>query len=345
MRVGLYLFASITFLIVVAVLAFLANQGNYDVNLFGLHLSLPVAVWVILPVAILLILSVLHMFYYSTKNFFLLRKWHKDALSLEEALYWSILQEPKEQNIGISDMQDIAELLSKSTLSPSAEILVSNPRLNEALEILTKINNGEYVDLKTKKLSKQLSSSNPLAIKNSINRLAVDGKFADEVLNSPNNYDEKVVRATLTHVAKTQTLDKYKKHIPQMSMKQIGIMLNRAQSGENVSLSEDIIKQVVDSLSFECQDYVKLASASTKALSPKVSLTLFNSFQQKDEKAEIAYLYLLLEYEMMEQAKEFLDANPENDFKKLKLFYDLKQTHSTYKLQDIMDIDSLCDDA
>ncbi len=345
MRIGLYLFASITFLIVVAVLTFLANQGYYDLSFFGFHLNLPVAIWIILPMAMLLVLSVLHLIYYGTKNFFVLRKWHKDAHTLEEAVYWSILQEPKEQTIGITDMQDIAEVLSKSSLVPSLGILVSNPKLNEALEIFTKINHGEYVDLKAKKLTKQLSLSNPLVIKNSINRLAIDDKFTDEVLSNPSNYDEKVVKATLTHVAKTQSLDKFKKYVPQMSLKQIETMLERVRNGENIALSEDIIKQTVEHLSFECKDYIKLASASTRALSPKASLSLFNSFQQKDEKAEAAYLYLLLEYEMMDNAKEFLDANPENDFKKLKLFYNLKLTHSTYKLQDIMDIDSVCDDA
>lgn len=345
MRIGLYLFASITFLIIVAVLGFVANQGYYDLSFFGFSLNLPVAIWVILPMGMLLIFSVLHMAYYSTKNFFLLRKWHKDALSLDEAVYWSILQEPKELHISINDMQDIAEILSKSSLNPSLGILVNNQKLNEALEILTKINNGEYVDLKAKKLSKQLSSSNNLSIKNSINRLAVDSKFADEVLSSSSNYDEKVVKAALTHVAKTQSVDKYKKYVPQMDIKQIGIVLDRVYKGENVAFSEDFIRQISDNLSFECKDYVKLASASVRALNPKITLSLFNSLQQKDEKAEIAYLYLLLEYEMMDKAKEFLDANPENDFNKLKFFFELKQTHNNYKLQDIMDVDSLCDDA
>ena len=58
-------------------------------------MNLPVALWVILPMAMLLILSTLHMFYYSTKNFFILRKLHKDVAAIDEALYWSILQDPK----------------------------------------------------------------------------------------------------------------------------------------------------------------------------------------------------------------------------------------------------------
>lgn len=345
MRVGLYLFASITFLIVVAVFAFLVTQSYYDLNFFGFHMNLPVALWVILPMAMLLILSTLHMFYYSTKNFFLLRKLHKDVAALDEAIYWSILQDPKAQPVSTSDMQDISELLSKSFLIPSIEIYASNPKLNEALEIAKEIQAGKYVDLKAKKLSKQLSQSNPLVIKNSIHRFAVDAKFVDEVLSNLNSHDEKVVRAALTHVAKTQNLEKYKKYIPQMNLKQIHIICDRVRTGENIGFNEENIRLIVSTLACECQDYVVLASASTKALTPKASLSLFNSFQQKDEKAEIAYLYLLLEYEMMDEAKDFLDANPENDFKKLKIFYALKQTQLSYKIQDIMSIDSLCDDA
>jgi hypothetical protein len=48
---------------------------------------------------------------------------------------------------------------------------------------------------------------------------------------------------------------------------------------------------------------------------------------------------------MMDDAKEFIDSNPENDFKKLKIFFDLKQKQNNLKLQDIVSLNSLCDNA
>jgi hypothetical protein len=48
---------------------------------------------------------------------------------------------------------------------------------------------------------------------------------------------------------------------------------------------------------------------------------------------------------MMTDVANFFEANPENEFKKLKIFYELKKTKNNYKLEDIFTLDTLCDEA
>ncbi len=345
MRIGLYIFSSIVFLIIVSVLSFLVNSGSYNLQTFGIDITLPVAVWIILPAMALLILSVLHMAYYSTKNFFLLRRWQKDSEALDDLIYWSLLNEPRENHIATDSLQNIASILSNSSIIAKEGFESKSEKINDIIDLIKKINNGTYVDLKAKKISKQLSNSNPLVIKNSLNRLQNDTKFADAVLSSVNEYDSSVVAEALNLITKTQNMDKIKKYLPLMNSANLENIFKRLHSGDSVGINEEYVKEIAGSIHLVCKDYIDLASSTMKFLDPKTMLGLFRGFEQKDENAEMAYLYLLLEYEMMDDAKEFISSNPENDFKKLKIFFDLKQKQNNLKLQDIVSLNTLCENA
>jgi hypothetical protein len=344
-RIGLYIFSSIVFLIIVLVLAFLANASFYNLQVFGIGLSLPVALWITLPAFILLILSVLHMAYYSAKNFFVLRRWQKDSETLEDLSYWSILNEPRENHIITENLKNIASLLSNSSIVVKEDFESSNERIQDVINVVKLINGGTYVDLKSKKISKQLSNANPLAIRNCINRLQSDAKFAMDVLANEKEYDSSVVAEAINIVTKTQNMQTIKKYLPLMNVANLENIFTRLNSGDKVGINEENIKEIVNSITLSCKDYINLASSVMKFLDPKTVLSLFKNFEQKDENAEMAYLYLLLEYEMMDNAKEFINSNPENNFKKLKIFFDLKQKQNNLKLQDIVSLDSLCEDA
>lgn len=345
MKLGLYTFASLTLLIIIAVLTFVVNGGYYTLNFLGLSITLPVAIWFIMPMALLLLFSILHIAYYSTKNFFLLRKWQKDAITLDDSIYWSILNEPKDNKFTIDSMQQSASILGDSSISIVESSKSNNPKIAEAISIVNDIKNGKFVDFKANKLHKQLSLSNPLIVQNLLNNIALDSSFSSTLLSSKENISDDVKRAALDDIASKETFVTAKKFINMMSISQINIMLNRAIKGEDIGLNEDIVQKLVDSRELSCVDYMLLAAASIKSISPSTLLSLFKSFQNKNEKAESSYLYLLLEYEMMGEVKDFFEANPENDFKKLKIFYELKKIKTNYKLNDIFDLDTLCDEA
>ena len=48
------------------------------------------------------------------------------------------------------------------------------------------------------------------------------------------------------------------------------------------------------------------------------------------------------EYELLEQASNYLDEQEEDEFVKFRALNTLKKEHNKYKLEDIMDIDSIC---
>jgi len=147
MRLGLYIFAALTLMGIAGALAYTVNPNNYIVEFMGINFNLPVAVWLVLPMGILLLFTVIHMFYYSLKGYFKLKKWQKDASTLDDALYWSLVNEPKEQKYVMDEIKGSAVLLGKSSLNVHDAVEGLNPRLSKVLNIINKIKAGEYVIL------------------------------------------------------------------------------------------------------------------------------------------------------------------------------------------------------
>ena len=88
-----------------------------------------------------------------------------------------MVNEPKEQKYGISDIRDSALLLSKASINVSDNIEGLTPRLARVVNIIQKIKNGEYVDLKEEKMAKIFNTGNPILIQNRLNCLDSDDDF------------------------------------------------------------------------------------------------------------------------------------------------------------------------
>jgi hypothetical protein len=79
-----------------------------------------------------------------------------------------------------------------------------------------------------------------------------------------------------------------------------------------------------------------------KYFKPDENLQLFRTYQEKDENAQNAYMYLLFEYELLDQVSNYLDEQGESEFMKFRALYQLKKSSNKYKLEDIIDIHSVC---
>ena len=127
-----------------------------------INLNFPIAAWFVLPMLLLFFFTLLHMLYYGVKNYFLLKKWRKDTETLEDALYWSLVQEPKEQKYSVEAVSSSAKLLEQVNITLKENVEGLSPRLSNIISLIQKIDNGEYIDLKEEKLSKVFKEGNVL---------------------------------------------------------------------------------------------------------------------------------------------------------------------------------------
>ena len=344
MRLALYIFATFALMVIIAAFTYTVNPDHYTIELMGINFSFPVAVWIVLPMLLLLIFTLVHMFFYGLKNYFILKKWQKDANTLEDALYWSLVNEPKEQKYGIDVVGNSASLLGKASLNITDNMEGLTTRLTRVVNIIQKIKNGDYIDLKEEKMTKVFNVGNPILTQNRLNRLESDDKFVADVMKSTSEFTEIVKAEALEAFARKENFVKAQKYAKVFDIKSFFTMLERVTEEDNLELTPEILTDFVKALDLSCQDFIKIVSVTKKYFNPEENLTLFRSYQIENPKAQNAYLYLLFEYELLEQVAIYLNEEEENEFIKFRAFYQLKQENTKYKLEDIIDIDSVCNE-
>lgn len=342
MRIGLYAFASLALIGLIAAFAYTVNPGNFVYEIAGINLNFPIALWIAIPMLILLVMTIFHMIYHGTKSFFAKRKWIRDANELQDALYWSLLKEPKAHHFSIPEIKSGAALLSVSSLDILDSTEGLSEKLGKTINWVKKIQEGEYIDLKEKKVAKFLSASNPLVVRNTLNRLEQNSEFSESVLLSKEEYTPEVVSHAIETLASKETLFKMRKFAKMLDGTHLAKVLERADAGEDVGLTADNVDFLTQNIDLACADYMRLARSTIKKLTPDENLTLFKKFAQEKESAQNAYLYLLFQYEMLDEVKAYLEESDEDEFKPFRALYILKKGKYNYRVSDIISSANVC---
>jgi len=342
MRLGAYLFLGLIFIGMVGGGVYLLYPGYHSITLMGITLNLPIAVWVVLPLVLFFILTILHMVYHGTRSYFHRRRWNRDAEELQDAFYWSLLQEPKEHLYHMTVMKEGAPILNVSRLEVVGNIHGLSDKLMQAIEWVKKIENGEYVDLRAKKVERFLSKSNPLLIRNFLNRIDKEREFAETVLQSGELYDESVAAKAMDRLVEREDLSRITKYIGRMQKRHLYTLLDRVDRKEDVGLTPATVRIFAERLDLECPDYVRLMHTALKRFTPDENLKLFKELAAEKERAQNAYLYLLFEYEMIEQARKFLEEHDEMEFKPFRALLILKEGKHNFRIDDLLDSDIAC---
>lgn len=342
MRLGLYIFAALVLIGIVGAFTYTMNPDYYAMEVMGINFNFPIALWITLPMMILFLFTVIHIVFYGLKNYFLLKKWEKDTNTLEDALYWSLVNEPKKQKYGIDDIGNTACILGKASLDVSDNIEHLSPRLSHVVNIIQKIKKGDYIDLKEEKMSKVFNAGNPILIQNRLNRLASDENFSEDIMKSASEYSPEVQAQALEVFASKSNFTNAKKYAKVFDVKNFLMMLKRVNSENDLELTPEILTNFVEALDLSCNNFVEMALVTKKYFRPEENLSLFRNFQKDNEKAQNAYLYLLFDYELLEQVAVYFEEHEDDEFTKFRAFYELKNLHGRYRMEDIIDIHSVC---
>ena len=342
MRVGTYIFSGLILIGIVAGATYLILPGYYSLTLMGITLNLPIAAWIALPMALLYLLTILHMVYHGTRGYLKRRKLLNDAEEMKDALYWSLLAEPKIHHYTTPQMREGAPLLNVARLEVIGSVQGLSDKLMKALEWVKQIENGEYVDLKEKKVERFLSRDNPLVIRNQLNRLEQEKGFAEEVLQSRESYDKTVVEKALEILVGGEDLYKLKKYVAFLEKKHLFTLLDRVNAKEDIGFSPEMLSAFIAPLKLDCRDYMRIARTTLKRFTPDENLALFKRLSKETEAAQNAYLYLLFEYEMLDSAKHFLEEHDEREFLPFRAFFVLKRGKYHFKIDDLLDSDIAC---
>ena len=320
MLVGWYVYAYIT-------------QEKMSIDFFGIHLpNLSIFLWVILPVVVLYFFSVLHMSLHRLVALFRLRKFRKDSEKMLVCLSDAYLgKKDRNFNFKTPRYQLFGSLIDNSTLIPNDRISrnTSDEKLNKVLNTIADVKDGQVVDLK----AYNLPADNYLVAKNNENRYRNDKINAETILVSSENYSKEFCSEVYDEYIKIASFIAINKHKKFMTKESLKTILNRLSAKDNnLEITNEEIIILLDNLELDAKDYIEVSLVLANKMDPELRIQLFKEISTANEVALDAYLYTLLDLEMIGVASEILDNSQAGEFLKFKAYMELKDSSNNYNI-------------
>ena len=333
MRLKKYVFFSFVLMLLVGGFVYSQIDSNYTFEIFGVPISLPVAVWIVIPMFLMFLASFFHMAYYSFKNFMVLKKYRKDYETLVDSVSLALLREPKSHNYKTQEGRNLGVVSDNSEMIPrDYKLPVKDERIKRSLEYIKDISNGIYVELEGVNLSPQ----NPLLVKNIQNRLKDEPTYSGVVLKKCDEFPKDLCKEALrTYISISGDVSKLKEYVKLFDKETLCYLIDEAKKEDrNLELSVSDLVYFIEHMKdrFDVRDYIELARKVKDLFGPDERLELFERLKALDEKAEGGYLYTLFDLEMIERAKEFLETTHEDEWQNFKAYLELKECGRNYSL-------------
>jgi hypothetical protein len=320
-----YIFFSVILLATVGIYVYsvIPNENAYyTLNFFSYSWELPIAIWFVIPVFLLFMASVVHMLFYSIKNFLIKRLAKKDYETLILHIKHTLLGEEKELEYKTESFKILAAAIKRMKYNPkSADEKTGEKELDEIFNILEKIRNGEYVDLK----KFRLRSDNELLNQNRLNFSQNDKKSIEEMLKHCSSLDSEVCRKAFYALLKQASYADIKNYNFDLTSDMLLVLFKRfADQSNNFTLSVAEIKELLIKISMTPNEFLATAKVLKTAIEPDALLKLYDNIQSKNYNASFAYLYILFELRLIEKAREFLENSEESEFEKFRILLFLR---------------------
>ena len=155
MGIKRYILLTLIYMIAVGLYVYSFNGELYTLELFGLSLNMPIAVWVIVPVILLFVATIIHLVFYNFKDFLHQRALKKDFETFKEVAKLRILSEKGNGSFKTEGFKAVGDMLSVMKFDANADVTLFDTELAKAHEVARSIHSGNYEDLKKYKLAKE----------------------------------------------------------------------------------------------------------------------------------------------------------------------------------------------
>ncbi len=179
MGVKIYIGFSLLLVILVGVIGYGIQPGEYEVTISEYSLNLPIIAWILAPLLLLFIFSVLHLIFYGSLNYCKNRGFSKDEASIIETIKSVLLQKQDKKKFKTVGYKNIATILNQFNVDvKDSTFTSSNESLNQTVSQIKDIKAGKYVNEKQLKLD----PNSELAKQNLINKMSEQPDFSLDVL-------------------------------------------------------------------------------------------------------------------------------------------------------------------
>ena len=337
MGIKRYILLSIVFILVIGLYVYSFNGDLFHLEPFGMYITLPVAMWVVVPLIFLVLASIFHMQFYSIKNYFYQKKLKKDFESLKEITKQSVLGERVDHiTFKTEDFRNSFELLRIFRADHSRELTFSDAELSARYNVARRISQGYYEDVRKYKLSKD----NPLLIQNKINRLKVEPKYAHEVLKTCEDQTSLLCSKAYDALLEIASFNEVKRYNFVPNKRTFRRMMERyLDPNDTFEMDLKSIEEMLEQINADKADYLELAREIKIKLSPDALIALFEKlYNSKGVVVADAYLYVLYDLQMIDKIREILENADKDEFVKFRTVIFLRDHGKSIDLDKFLQI-------
>ncbi len=326
MKIKLFFFASLIYLLIVVALVYNLNLGDYTFTLSTFSLNLPVSLWIILPTLILMILALLHMSFYGFLKHLQFKNLIKDSKNYENLIENLLLKKNNKIKFKTQEFQDIEKLTKTLVFKEKTQ----NERIDHILDILQDINEGSFIELKKYKLDFE----NEIFILNEKNHCAKDSDYAYSLIKNKKDLSNDLELFAYEEVLKNLSYEKIKSLKIEKSQKDILYLFKRYEA-QSLELTLAEIEVLLSMNNFDEAMFLQIAKILCKKIEPQNLIALFKKLQDCNLKVSRAYYYILAEFGMFDELLSQL-GNNQQDFKDFQLVLFLKEHNKKFDLDAII---------
>jgi hypothetical protein len=328
------LFSIVFFAAIGGLFYYYIDKGTYAINITGVPpVELPLAAVILIVAVVHFLITLTHMFFYYIKNYFSLRARRIDKENMFKLISEIMLKTNKDFSFKTSEFKAVASVLKQMDITvKNLEFSTKEEGLKNTFDIIKRIKSGSYVPQNELKLPIQ----NNIMEQNIINKIKTDGDFAVEVLRKYQNYTQSIIKTAFDRVIEEKSLTTIKKFINNIELDREMILLllkKDSQLRGSFSLSYDDISKYCKKADFTKNDFFILIDIYKNKITPDELIKLMEKVSSDYEMAFEAYLYTLLDYEMVDEAKELLSSTEKHQFVPFKALLDLKENGKHYSVE------------
>jgi hypothetical protein len=340
MGIKRYIIASFVLLgIIAGYIYFGITTNSYKLqileDLFGYSTALPIVFWIMLPTVILLIVTLVHLFYYGLKNYMINRAFIKDNENLLVLIQKRLLDENISLNFQNNETKDIADILSQLDLKISnIDFNTKNKKINQIVKNIIDIQGNKYISSKELKLSK----NSVLNQQNLKNRIDIDDNFALEVLKQPSSYKQDVIKSAFLKIVENKPTDTIKKYLEtiKLDIEMLKAFVKKDSQNTDTCIGNELLFKLFTNLKITNEDLIQIARDYKNSMTPEQLIKLFEDLASQDEQFTKSYLYVLSEYQMIDQMREILINSQKDEFIVFKAYLDLRDAGKHYHIDSLL---------
>jgi len=301
-------------------------------SVMGINLpALSLAFWIVGAMFLLYLSTVGHMLFYSIVGSFKLRKFRVDSETFVDSVRDALLGRIERHHTYKTERYGVfAKVLDASRLDVLKTIpATGDEKLDQTIELLNKINNGEHVDLK----KYRLSPKNPLVQKNDLNAYTAGDIAEEQVLNNADKYSDELVALAFTNYVKTAPLNLIEKYKAFLCKNVLFKIVERVNADENIlAISTDSLVALFSQVELDEESLISLSATLSANMLPDERIKLFKTLSDENDIAVAAYLYTLFDLEMIAPAEDILENSQPDEYIYFKAYKALKDCHKNFNI-------------